>query len=69
MARKKKEEVVEVTPTSEGKLIKVVAIKSFFDREKNRNRMVGDEFEVNDERYSILTGKNKYNSVFVKTVE
>jgi len=39
------------------------------DKELRRIPKVGEEFEVSGERYEILKGNNKYNAVFVESVE
>ena len=70
MARKKKTEAVEeATEVVESKTIKVKVIKPFFDKEAKRNRMVNDVLDVENERYRILAGENRYNTVFVEPVE
>ena len=39
------------------------------DNELGRIPKVGEEFEVSDERYEVLTKANKFNVVFVEKVE
>lgn len=39
------------------------------DKELKRILKAGEEFEVSEERYKVLTGNNKYNEVFVEKVE
>lgn len=39
------------------------------DIELNRIPKEGEEFEVSEERYKVLTHNNKFNTVFVEKVE
>lgn len=39
------------------------------DKELGRIPKQGEEFEVSDERYKVLTKENKFNEVFVTKVE
>lgn len=39
------------------------------DNELNRIPKQGEEFEVSEERYKVLTETNKFNAVFVEKVE
>lgn len=39
------------------------------DNELNRIPKKGEEFEISEERYKVLTKTNKFNAVFVEKVE
>lgn len=39
------------------------------DKELNRILKNGEEFEISEERYVVLTKNNKYNAVFVEKIE
>ena len=39
------------------------------DNELKRIPKLGEEFEVSEDRYKVLTGANKFNEVFVEKVE
>lgn len=39
------------------------------DNELGRMPKVGEEFEVSEERYIVLTKTNKFNTIFVEKVE
>lgn len=39
------------------------------DKELKRIIKEGEIFDVNEERYSILTGKNEYGLIFVEKIE
>lgn len=53
------------------KMVKVKAIKDYYDKELKRNiRVANNEtYEVTEERYKILTGKNPFKETFVKKVK
>lgn len=39
------------------------------DKELNRIPKEGEQFEISEERYKILTNTNKFNTVFVEKVK
>lgn len=39
------------------------------DNELGRIPKIGEEFEVSEERYKVLTQTNKFNEIFVEKVE
>ena len=39
------------------------------DNELKKIPAEGEEFEITEERYRVLTGQNKFNEVFVEKVE
>ena len=39
------------------------------DAELKRIPKEGEEFEVSEERFQVLNGKNRYNAIFVEKVE
>ena len=39
------------------------------DVELKRIPKKGEEFEVSEERFQVLNGKNRYNAIFVEKVE
>lgn len=39
------------------------------DVELKRIPKEGEEFEVSEERFQVLNGKNRYNAIFVEKVE
>lgn len=50
--------------------MKVIATKEYeerkvMDAELHRIPIEGEEFEITEERYEILTGKNPYGAIFV----
>ena len=42
---------------------------NLLDNELGRIPKAGEEFEVSEERYKVLTKTNKFNAVFVEKVE
>ena len=53
------------------KMVKVKAIKDYYDKELKRNiRVANNEtYEVTEERYKVLTGNNPFKETFVKKVK
>ena len=53
------------------KMVKVKAIKDYYDKELKRNiRVANNEtYEVKEERYKVLTGNNPFKEIFVKEVK
>lgn len=53
------------------KMVKVKAIKDYYDKELKRNiRVANNEtYEVTEERYKVLTGNNPFKEIFVKKVK
>lgn len=45
---------------------KVIVIEEFKDSLADVDRRVADVFEVSDERYAVLMGRNDYQRAFVK---
>ncbi len=54
---------MKVKATEEYKKRKVI------DNELNRIPEVGEIFEVSEERFKVLNGKNNYKAVFVEEIE
>ena len=53
------------------KIVKVKAVKDYYDKELKRNiRVANNEtYEVTEERYKVLTGNNPFKEIFVKEVK
>ena len=53
------------------KMVKVKAIKDYYDKELKRNiRVANNEtYEVIEARYKVLTGNNPFKEIFVKKVK
>lgn len=53
------------------KMVKVKAVKDYYDKELKRNiRVANNEiYEVTEERYKVLTGNNPFKEIFVKEVK